>query len=393
MSLKRFTNAKNLRGLGRPLLTGFFDRFQTELATKNVTLPAVELKDDEYYTGLAKLFLSPTELPDEMVEVLYAVVEMANDSGQERLQLAVKLKSLPLELDEHTSHMDYAMRVWLADKDLLMQKHGEHRLVRVAAFQYFGTKTPVGSRLTFSPPTQATQDLARDEIDNWCAENNRGSETARIRMQELDGEWWFAIQHGGTVKRESKVDKRQVQTLHFRPGLDAVVVYCPERDDIRIHAGSKGERELYQAEFGQRLRGDPHYFSERKNFVLDPLLKDPEQALSAEGLPEIKSIILQEVEHWFGGEFDDRVVRKSADILASAAHRSTDANVIKAIKEGGTLVRATFEVQFANSKKPRKVILRPPDQLKVGRHGDTKAVHDWLTKREFRAVAPTPGEA
>ena len=136
---------------------------------------------------------------------------MADDSGQERLQLAVKEKNVAVETDEQTSHMDYAMRVWLADKDLLMAKHGEHRLVRVASFQYFGTRTPVGSRLKVQPPTPAVLDLARDEIDKWCAENNRGSETARVRMQELDGEWWFAIQHGGTVKRESKVDKRKVQ--------------------------------------------------------------------------------------------------------------------------------------------------------------------------------------
>ena len=40
MSLKRFTNAKNLRGLGKPLLTKFFERFETELAAKSVTLPA-----------------------------------------------------------------------------------------------------------------------------------------------------------------------------------------------------------------------------------------------------------------------------------------------------------------------------------------------------------------
>ena len=59
MSLKRFTNAKNLRGLGKPLLTKFFDKFQAELAAKNVTLPAVTMKDDAYFTALAKVFLSP----------------------------------------------------------------------------------------------------------------------------------------------------------------------------------------------------------------------------------------------------------------------------------------------------------------------------------------------
>ena len=388
MSLKRFTNPKNLRGLGKPLLTTFFDKFKTELAASKVKLPDASTEDDAYFNALAKVFLSPTELPDEMVEVLYAVVEMADDSGQERLQLAVKEKNLALEVDEHTSHMDYAMRVWLADKELLMAKHGEHRLVRVTSFQYFGTKTAVGSRLPFKAPPQAAIDLVRDEVDKWCAAHNRGSETARVRMQELDGEWWFPIQHGGTVKRESKVEKRKVQTLHFRPGQDAVVVYCPARDEIRVHADTKGERVLYQEHFGKCLRGDDRYFSEKKCFTLDPLREDVDKALNPKKAARIKSITLQELEISFGGTFGDSTVRKSKDIVASAAERSKKKDKpVPAVPAGGKLVRATFELEFTGSKKPRKVHVRPPDMLKLGRHCDARPVHEWLSECEFRAVA------
>ena len=225
MSLRRFTNATNLRALGRPLLGRFFAKFETALKGAGVMLPGESADDGKYFDALAKVFMSPGELPGEMVDALYAVVEMANDSGQERLLNAVKEKNLALGLDGQTSHMDYAMRVWLADGDLLMAKHGEQRLLNVASFQYFGTKTAVGSRFPFKRPAKAAVDLVRDEVDRWCAENNRGSETARVRIQEMDGEWWIPIQHGGTFKRESKVDKRKVETLHFRPGQDALVVY------------------------------------------------------------------------------------------------------------------------------------------------------------------------
>ncbi len=176
------------------------------------------------------------------------------------------------------------------------------------------------------------------------------------------------------------------ETLLYRPGKDDVVVYNIERDEIHIHTSSKGERELYRAEFGQRLRGDAAYFSERKSFVLDPLRNDVDKALSVEGLPDIKRITLLEYEVWFGGEFDDRLVRKSDDMVASAVQRGKDGKVIQAVSDTGNLVRAIFEVEFANSKKPRKVHLRPPDELRVGRHGDMKVVQDWLTTREFRAA-------
>ena len=73
-------------------------------------------------------------------------------------------------------------------------------------------------------------------------------------------------------------------------------------------------------------------------------------------------------------------------MVASAAQRGKDGKVIRVVSDNGNLVRAVFEVEFANSKKPRKVHLRPPDELRVGRHGDMKVVQDWLTKREFRAA-------
>jgi hypothetical protein len=240
--------------------------------------------------------------------------------------------------------------------------------------------------MAFTPPTNEVMGLMRQAVDDWCKENHRGENTVNITKHLLDGEWWFLIQHGGTMSRLAVVEENQkTETLLYRPGKDDVVVYNIERDEIRIHAGSKGEKEVYQAEFGQRLRGDSGYFSDRKNFVLDPLRNDVGKALDPDGIADIKSIVLQELEMSFGGDYGDSTVRKSDDMVASAAQRSKDGKVIKAVPDTGKLVRATFEVEFANSKKPRKVHLRPPDELRVGRHGDLKVVHDWLAKREFRA--------
>lgn len=388
MSLKRFTHAKHLRGLGRPLLKRFFEKFAKELTKCQATLPPESLDDDEYFKALAEVFLLPEELPPEMAEVLYAVLEMANDKGVDRLTKAAKAKGLPIDWEKKATDLDIVMQVWLADEILMLEKHSEHRLMGMTAFQYWGTKTPPADRAAFAPPTEAVMEALRQAVDDWCRENHRGENTVSISKHPLDGEWWFLIQHGGLMARMPKVENQKTEILFYRPGKDDVVVYNLGRDEIRIHAGSKGEKELYRAEFGQRLRGDPAYFSERKNFVLDPLRQDVEKALAVDGLPDIRRIILQEVEMRFGGDFDDRTVRKSDDMVASAAQRSRDGKVIPAVPDSGKLVRAVFEVEFAHSKKPRKVQLHPPDELRVGRHGDLKAVHDWLTQREFRAATP-----
>jgi hypothetical protein len=386
MSLKRFTSVRNLRGLGRPLLKKFFDRFEEELKECKATLPPTSLEnDDEYFKQLADVFFAPKELPQTMTAVLDAVVEMANEKGVECLCKAAKEKNLLIDWEKKATDLDIVMQVWLADAALMIEKHNEHRLVGTTKFYYWGTKTPPANRLPFTPPTKEALELARKAVDKWCVENHRGEDTVVITPHELDGEWWFLIQHGGTMSRlaESKGNQK-TETLFYRPGKDDVVVYNVERDEIRIHTGSKAEWELYRTEFGQRLRGDPNYFSERKNFKLDPLRDDLGKALDLDGLTDIKSIVLQEVEIFYGGDFADKMVKKSNDMVISAAERSKNGKVVKPFPDGGKLTRAVFEIEFVNAKKPRRVTVRPPDELNVGRHGDVRAVQNWLSKRKFR---------
>lgn len=111
MSLKRFTNPKNLRGLGRPLLKRFFEEFEEELQVCKATLPPEALEDDDYFKQLAEVFFSPKELPPEMTEVLYAVLEMANDQGVDRLSQAAKEKGLPIDWGKEASNLDIVMQV------------------------------------------------------------------------------------------------------------------------------------------------------------------------------------------------------------------------------------------------------------------------------------------
>jgi hypothetical protein len=388
MSLKRFTSVKNLRGLGRPLLKEFFSRFETELQACAATMPPDTLEnDDEYFKKLAEVFFSPKKLPPKMTDVLEAVIELADDKGVADLTIAAKEKNLPIDWATQRTNLDIVMQVWLLDDELMLKVHNEHRLVRTTKFMYWGTKTPPAERMAFTPPTDAVLELVRKAVDEWCMDNHRGEDTVTITPHNLDGEWWFLIQHGGTMSRLAEAKGNQkTETLFYRPGKDDVVVYNVERDEIRIHTGSKAEWELYRKEFGLRLRSDPEYFSERKNFVLDPLRKDVGKALDPDGVAEIKSIKLQELELTFDGEFGDRIIRKSDDMVASAAERSKEGKEIKAVPDKGRMVRAVFEMEFTTCTKPRRVTLRPPDILNVGRTGDVKAVHDWLTLREFRAV-------
>lgn len=101
MTFRRFTSVKNLRGLGRLLLKRFFERFEAELKVCEATLPPESLEDDdEYFKQLADVFFPPKDLPQEMTQVLEAIIELADDKGVLDLTAAAKEKGLPIDWEK-----------------------------------------------------------------------------------------------------------------------------------------------------------------------------------------------------------------------------------------------------------------------------------------------------
>ena len=387
LRFKRFTKVHFLKGVGRKLLTRFFERFTGELVERKVNLPRGDLPDDEYFRGLSKLLLSPEGLPDELTEALFAIDEMSNDAGQERLQNAVVQSNVKLEFDLESSHGDVAVQVWLAEPALFAETHNQQQLQRLASFEYFGTKLAENKGKPFAVPGSEAMEGLRVDLDTWFANHNRGHETTQISRHEIDGEWWFVIRHGDTFMRTARVEKQTTTCLHFRPAKDDVVVFSPVRDEIRIHAATKGERELYRRAFGQWLRGEGNYYSERKAFTLEPLRVEGASALQWDGNGEIDRIVLRELEMAWGGRCREVLIRKSDDIIMAARERGKEA-----FPEGGQLVRAAFDIFFEGAKKPRKVQVRPPNLLKLGRHCDAAAVQKWLSGKRFREAVTAGGK-
>jgi hypothetical protein len=240
----------------------------------------------------------------------------------------------------------------------------------------------------FSPPTAEIIDRMTDDMDTWFREHNRGDRTTHIQMYEINGEYWFLIRHGDTFARmPTATGDREVKVLHFRPTKDDVVVYCPERDEIRIHAATMGERNQYNAVFGRRLCGDDVHFSERKAYSLEPLRDDGPDALDTDGIPGIKRVVLREIEMAWDNGYNETVIRRNDDIFA-AAEAADPAR--PAIPQGARLVRAAFDFYFGDPSKPRKVQIRMPNVLKLPRHCDAALIHEWISARGFRGTVAEP---
>jgi len=383
LRFKRFSKPHVLKDIGRHLLGKFFAKFKDDLKEKAVILPDPALADEEYFASLASVLMSPEGLPGNLNDALYAIDEMATEDGQQRLEEGVAEAQLPLAFDEKSSREDIALQVWLESPELLAKKHNEQRLIRLSSFEYYSNPTPADQTAIFEQPDAATVDALTAALDLWFSQHNRGHKHTKIESHKIDGEFWFMIRHGDTYVRTPKVEGLRSEVLHYRPEKDDVVVYAPDLDEIRIHAGTKGEKDLYRAKFGFYLFGQEDYFSEFKTYTLEPL-RLGKDCLDPQGVDGIREIILREVEMAWDGQFNDGLVRKSDDVFASAAAYARPFNPIQ---EKARLKRAAFDVYFGDSEKPRKVQIRPPNILKLGRHCDARLVHRWLSKQKFRTTA------
>jgi hypothetical protein len=88
MKFKRFTKPQFLKSIGRTLLDKLFGKYSGDLATVGKELPAQGAKDDDYFKSLSGVAMGADGLPDDLFEAMYAIEEMANEEGQERLENA-----------------------------------------------------------------------------------------------------------------------------------------------------------------------------------------------------------------------------------------------------------------------------------------------------------------
>ena len=364
--------------------------------------------------------MRPEDLPDPLNEALVAVDDLSTSQGFESLEKSPGWSARQPLLKPDSTREDIALQFWLADPQLVIDAHNLLRFTRLTVFEYAGSAARAASggaatgfagtgnqdggasvpasrfvshpstldiRPSFSLDPQPTP-LDKSAIgtltlalDSWFATNHRGSETTRIEVYPLRGEYWFLIRHGDVFIRAPKVRQQTTEILHYRPERDDVVVYSPTLDEIRVNARTQGERELYIQQFGLHLRGSVDYFSHRAPYTLEPLRTQGQSALDPGGLDGISAITLRELEILLEENPRETITREAENIFQCKPFGPFPASPIP---EYGHLARAIFDIQFAGARKAHPVEIRPPNILKVSRRSDPHAVQDWLLKRGFR---------
>jgi hypothetical protein len=116
---------------------------------------------------------------------------------------------------------------------------------------------------------------------------------------------------------------------------------------------------------------------------LEPLRSLGPDALDTTGFPAIIAIILRELEIAWASGFHQITIRRADDLFNCPDEHGILGNPIP---KTGALVRAVFDVQFADCPKPRPVEIRVPHILKIVRASDADLLEPWLVKRGFRTL-------
>jgi hypothetical protein len=372
-ALRRFTCPETLEAIAPQRLSAFLRPYESFLQARKIGFPKTASGKFDY-TALVDVFLSPDDsTPSELINALYLVDEMSTPDGMDALLIEAERRDLKLGGSEH-SPADVAVQIWLLDRELLERKHAEQFLTKVRSFESYQTGCQPAPPFSRPSPQQLAE--LEQALDNWFEQKKRGRGCRVFVCEKPDGVW-LLVRHGEPYKREESLYNREASSVCYRPLKYDVLVYHPETGELRINARSKGEKELYKAQFGQHLFGDELLFPGANKYTLEPLRGSGPASLACSDIPGMESVKLREVQILYSGTPYEVVTRKSTDVFAALTARDVP------FPSGGRLIRAAFQIQFANSRSPRTVVIRPANIAQYTRDEDSMVVERWLKARGF----------
>ena len=372
---RRFSRPEVIRRIAPDHLLQFLDPYREYLLSRGVRLPAAAPLGRFDYEGLCQVLLHPdNHTPREMIEALFFINEMSKPEGFDALQDALVDAGLEVEIGEEVTSADLAVQVWLKAPALLERLHAEQLLFHPRSFEYFRTShSPIPP---FRVPDAVAIQALENALDDWFAMKRRGR-CSRVFVFVKPDNVWFLVRHGEPFTRESAIQEGKSTCVFFRPERHDVLVYNPIHGEMRIHARSKGEKELYRKQFGAHLFGDPNYFDASGRFSFEQLQKHGADALVCSDIEGMEWVRLKKVRFFRGGEFVENEVLEAEDIFAAMARRKAPFPI------NITITRCKFEIQFSDSRTPRMVTISSKSKVEFRRDDDAGILEEWMRRRGF----------
>lgn len=375
LNLRRFSDPDTLKNISPEQLLELLLPHKDYFADRGVNLPATVDAEELNYEGLVRVLMMPdSDTPHELNDALYFIHEMATSEDADDLLEELETRGVKLASEPGPTPTDIAVRTWLFDKDILKRKHAEQFLTRPRAFEYYQTES--GKAPAFKTPTKKQITDLEQDLDAWFESKKRGRGTRVFFFQRPDG-IWFMVQHGELYKREGSLDAGKPGSVFYRPAKHDVAVYVPALGEIRVHAGSKREMEVYRKKLGLHIFGNENFFPGASKYTLEPLKKDGKDSLVCSDVDGLDWVRLKEIRYNWGGPHGEMETRTADDLFAAWEERK------KGIHERARIVHAKFLVKFTETKIPRTLVIRPSNIAKYVRDDDAILIESFLEKRGF----------
>lgn len=372
---RRFSNPSILKRIAAANLNAFFGPFESYLNGRGLQLGSPGEID---YALLASILMAPDEtMPDEMLDALFFVDEMSIPACFDDLMNEATALGIELAVGREPTTADLAVQIWLRNAESLERLHAERFLVKPKSFQTFLSTFAVLPPLRQPSPQQLT--ALQEELNDWFETHKRGRGT-RVFVFIRDTRAWFLIRHGEPYRREGTLEGDESSSVYYRPEKFDVLTYNGELGELSIHAGTKGEKQIYCKMLGKHLFGGEDFFeldSTGGKYTLAPIVLDGPACLSCVEIEGIEEIALAELHFRHDSQQYHVEVHKADDVFAALQE------IGRTIPESAQLLKATFRVTYENATRPRTLVIRPPAVTIVDRESDADVLERWMELRGF----------
>lgn len=380
--IRKFTDPDWLRTIAPARLVAFLDPWRAYLTSRGFQLPPLGSTAVDCEPLSVVLMDPDPTTPASMIDALYFVHETSSPEDMNQLIEKVEQLSLNIPDDPNANSADYAVEVWLANKDIIIEHHAEALARRQQNFDYYSGLLRRRRRFPdIDPKSKAKIESA---LDDWFAQHRRGR-GSRLFLFRRAPTVWLVIRHGELMRREaSHLDDGNAGTQFYRPQKHDVLVYNETHDEMAVSAGTKGEKQLYLRVLGLVLFGDEYYFLTLPKYTLAPLVDNGENSVLCNDIVGLDSVKLVEYRQYWGGNYKENEVRRADNIFMALKQRKAAQTMT------GNPSAAVFKVKFSDSEKERRVIIRVPASACYERNEDCEVIEQWLRARGFMLTPDTP---
>jgi len=373
---KNFSDLAFIQSIDKPKFLGpmlakhktYFDRQKLDVTKLT--------NDDACDRRLLAVFTKPDEdMPPDLLEKLYVLDDLADESGHDRILNEAERQGMPINgLGDDLTPGEFAIAVHKKHPALIRVCHDKTLYRKIKNYQEYQSKD--GKRLSLKSAKAKAKALEAELAPRFESMNR--SRACEIYVYEEKGEIKFQITHGRTFRTDGTIDKKLKRSrVAYRPQKHDSVIYDKSTGVLKVNAQTLAEKDLYREKIGKVLFGDANYFPEGDLYTLKPLRRGSAALAIVQG---IESVRLTEV--WIQLDDDQRFVQISrAYSLIKAIEDHNKPNLAE-----GKIVRASFLIKYSSGGRPRKLELRPPNVAIYDRDRDGEPAEAFMSENGYLKV-------